>query len=304
MKRTDVRFAWLTPALGHEWKRSGGAPRLIPKSGGSRWIERRTPSGIWIFKPYPGAFREFARLRIDKARVRRADILAFANQYGDIIAQPQEGRRSVSVEKPWGETTRNHATMAQWCRTIQHMRRTVDLWDQINDPERHEELRRLIIRTKDGITYKAVHHPLERKLDNDSYMQIASGKELHLYTDGDLIPPARRALRLEINRALADTVTPSHAAPGLTLDLRLATYPVNLLADMWLTFARVVSGEIEERQCTVCPEYLYVGSGPGLRRADSVTCSAGCRQRKKRNEEKQGRLVVTGRRGAARGGQK
>jgi hypothetical protein len=70
-----------------------------------------------------------------------------------------------------------------------------------------------------------------------------------------------------IRSALRDTKTPSCATPYLTGDLRLV-YPVNLLAYMWLTFARVVSGEIEERPCEMfdgCHKHIYVGSGPGLK---------------------------------------
>ncbi len=98
---------------------------------------------------------------------------------------------------------------------------------------------------------------------------------------------SRRALQIEIHRALTDTKTPSHTALRFTPELRFALSPPNLLAYMWLTFARVVSGEIEERPCAmfeICHEYIYVGSGPGLQRDDTTTCSAACRQRKKRRE--------------------
>lgn len=113
-------------------------------------------------------------------------------------------------------------------------------------------------------------------------MVIAMGKDVAKYPASDITRAARRALQLEIKRALTDTETPSHATPYLTPELRLVTYPVNLLACMWLTFARVVWEEIGERRCLVCPDYFYVGSGPGLRRADRVTCSDACRQFKKR----------------------
>ena len=93
---------------------------------------------------------------------------------------------------------------------------------------------------------------------------------------------ASRELRLEINHALRDTKTPSHTTSGLTLGLRLEIFPVNLLAYMWLTLARIASREIEERRCIMCPERFYVGSGFGLQRADTLTCSVACRKRKQR----------------------
>lgn len=277
----DVRFRWLTPDSGHEWKRKGrgrGTQRLVPLSGA---VGSKTPGGMWAYTPPPGLFRKFAGLNLTNDERRGIEIRTFADGYGDIIAQPQEGTVSWTTER---EIIRKHATLETWCRTIQHMRRAVDLWDRINDPKRRVELQRLIVRSKYAITYGAIHHSFENKVGDDEYVVIATGKDISAYPVRDIIRPARRALQLEIRRALTDTETPSHATPYLTPELRLVTYPVNLLADMWLTFARVVSGEIEERRCAVCPEHFYVGSGPGLRRADRVTCSDVCRKRKQRQE--------------------
>ncbi len=108
----------------------------------------------------------------------------------------------------------------------------------------------------------------------------------------------RRALQLEIHRALTDMKTPSFTTIGLTSELRVAVYPVNLLAYMWLTFARVVSGEIEERRCKMferCHGYVYVGRGPGLQRVDTTTCGAACRQKKKRQKSERGGLSYNSR---------
>ncbi len=201
---------------------------------------------------------------------------------------------------------RRHADEKTWCRAIQHMRRAVDLWDGINDPKRHEGLQRLFVRSKAAITYRVVHHPLERKVDkawlkdnpqfkdspwlkdNDSYKVIATGKEVAAFPAKDVTKAARKALQLEIRDALTDTQTPSHSTPNLTPDLRLVMSPENLLSSMWLNFARVVSGEIEERPCPAksksCLGYIYIGKGPGLRRNDTdATCSDACRARKSRS---------------------
>ncbi len=96
----------------------------------------------------------------------------------------------------------------------------------------------------------------------------------------DITKAARKALQLEIRDALTDTQTPSHSTPNLTPDLRLVMSPENLLSSMWLNFARVVSGEMEERRCVVCREYFY--AGPGFLRTDKRTCGAACRKRKSR----------------------
>jgi hypothetical protein len=92
----------------------------------------------------------------------------------------------------------------------------------------------------------------------------------------------RKKLQSELQRALTNTKIPSHTAVGLTSDMKLVASPVNLLANMWLMFASVVSGEIEERPCESCGEYIYLGSGPGLQRKDTKTCGASCRKKKER----------------------
>lgn len=244
-----AQFRWLTPASGHEWKRL----RLIPKSGGSRWIAPNAPAGAWIYAPPPGLFREFAQLAVgnDAARLqiagdaqrkaaddraRRAAILAFADEYGDILAQPQEGGLSITTDV---KVVRKHATMETWYSAVRQMRKAVDLWDLFNDSK------------------------------------------------GDKARPLPEELRHEIKRALTDTDTPSCATPTLTPQMSLVVYPVNLLAFMWLTFARVATGRIEERRCEMfesCHEHIYIGSGPGLGRGDKTICSAACRKEKSRKE--------------------
>lgn len=150
--------------------------------------------------------------------------------------------------------------------------------------KRHREIQKLIVHHEDVITYRAILHPLERKRDNDELILIAKGTEVGEHHVNDVVRAARRALQLEIRRALTDIETPSHVTPNLTQELSLVMGPVNLLAYMWLTFARVVSGDIKERRCAMCPEYFYLGSGPGLQRDDTITCSIACRKRKQRHE--------------------
>jgi hypothetical protein len=98
---------------------------------------------------------------------------------------------------------------------------------------------------------------------------------------------AREALQLEVESALRDVITPSCARLRLSKTLELYVLPVNLLAFMWLTLARLVSGEIVEQPCTGksrnCRKYIYTGLGPGLKKTGTVTCSIACRRWKSRN---------------------
>lgn len=271
---TDVLFMWQRPGkpqkpLGYEWKRQGrwkGAQCLTPLVGSKgEWTE---------YVPHAGVFRTFASLNIATEVTRQWEIGAFAKSYGDIIGRPQD----------------KHATLETWCRAIQQMRRAVELWDWIDAPDRHEELKRLFTRPKGHILYWQTHHPLERKDGNTTCPVMVRGESVAAYPVGDVIPLARKALQYEIQCAFTDTETPSHTTPCVvTPEMRLVLRPVNLLAHMWLCFARVVSGEIEERPCEMfesCHEYIYVGRGPGLQRNDTTTCSDACRQNKKRQDAK------------------
>jgi hypothetical protein len=102
---------------------------------------------------------------------------------------------------------------------------------------------------------------------------------------------AREDLPLEIESALRDLNTPSCTRVCLNHNLELSVYPVNLLAFMWLSFARVVAGKIQERPCTglkltgqPCPNFVYFE--PGVRRYDErATCSPACRKRKQRPKD-------------------
>jgi len=98
---------------------------------------------------------------------------------------------------------------------------------------------------------------------------------------------AREELQLEIESALRDMTTPSCARMCINQKLELFVYPVNLLAFMWLTLARLVSGQILEQPCMGksqrCLGYIYTGMGDGLKKTGTVTCSIACRKWKERH---------------------
>lgn len=95
---------------------------------------------------------------------------------------------------------------------------------------------------------------------------------------------AHKDLQLEIESALKDVTTPRCSRVCLNQNLELFVYPVNLLAFMWLTLARLASGEIMEQPCLgECGGYIYTGLGLGLKRAGTATCSPACRKWKERH---------------------
>jgi hypothetical protein len=97
---------------------------------------------------------------------------------------------------------------------------------------------------------------------------------------------ARRELQTEIESALRDVKTPCCARARLNQNMELYVYPVNLLAFLWLTLARLASGEIVEQECLACGEYIYTGIGPGLKKTGTTTCSDACRKSNSRFRER------------------
>jgi hypothetical protein len=215
-------FGWFRPVHGFKLVSSGpgGGGRLAPK----QWSDRGTLAQR--YRPGPGLFREFARIRIRD----KEGILDFADKYGDILSLPGAWE---GAER--GKRTRTSATLDTWRNQIRHMRMAVKWWDRLRiDPKTNQV-----------------------------------------------------QLQYELKAALTDTETPrcSFAYP-FENGIRLA--PANLLAFMWLSLARVVSGDIGEQPCTgldedkqPCPNFVYFE--PGLRRYDDrATCSSACRKRKQR----------------------
>lgn len=100
---------------------------------------------------------------------------------------------------------------------------------------------------------------------------------------------AKQELQLEIESALRDVKTPCCARALLNQKLELFVYPVNLLAFMWLTLARLLSGDIVEQVCMgvskQCVGHFCTGIGPGLKKTGTTTCSPACRKWKERHGE-------------------
>lgn len=97
---------------------------------------------------------------------------------------------------------------------------------------------------------------------------------------------AKAKLQTAIASAIQDRTMPRCTIMYLNPQHELIATPVNLLAFMWLTLARLASGEIAEQPCLgkskMCVGYLYTGIGPGLMKTGTTTCSIACRKEKSR----------------------
>jgi hypothetical protein len=211
------------------------------------WTEEKKGGFTEEFSPEAGLFRKFAALDT-RSRQQQDRILEFADTYGDILALPGSSFVRLLGEGAAPPEDGNYRRIVRGHATLKVWRYTIQRMS------------------------RAVNLWDQSNDEN-------SGKAARLQ--------ARAALQQEIESAMRDTATPRCVRLCLNQKLELFVYPVNLLAFMWLTLARLVSGEIVEQPCMgkskECLGYIYTGSGTGLRKAGTTTCSTACRKWKERH---------------------
>jgi len=191
-----------------------------------------------------------------------------------------------------------HGTsLRKWKWEIECMRSLVDIWKAIKAARKHDLKRVIKWDAKDVVSYK-IELP-----SGMSSGGILASPNLHQnlltsFRSGDVVMPARYLLQGQINRRIADISSSDHLAivpllvwcPGPRIDglakpdhhQRIIFEPTNLLAAMWLQFARAVTEEYQLQMCEGCGEYFQIGKG--ARRSHTKTCSSRCRQRASRNK--------------------
>jgi len=271
-------FAWKVAEAGYQWKRSIRSRQHL--------YERNVPGGGFrIYHPMtdtPGLFREFVNLG------GKEDIVEFANKYGVLFDRYSLDDGIGDKGKYWSIGAHNGTSLAVWGQEIADMSVLVAIWDSITS-ERISDLKRIIFwKEKDG--ERGVEYKIETPKHITSEWLALPGAP-HPFGEGDLLLPARYALRREINKRLSDEFNDSDVnkiacAPRLVWNpdgsQALAIMPPNLLGAMWLQFAQFASGRYQLKTCPGCGKYFQAGEG-APRRADAITCSDKCRQRKKRN---------------------
>ena len=266
-------FSWKVSEAGYEWKKGvDSKPHLF---------ERNIPGkGSWIYRPmieYPGLFREFAGLEGKQA------ILEFANRYG-VLFNRYSLNDSIAEKGSYRSVGASSGTAFKvWEREIEDMRILVSLWDTTNQ-NRISDLKQIVAWIDGQAEYRI------RTPKHYSYGSLTLLGVPHYFREGDLLLPARHALQWEINKRLSDEFTESEVykigcVPRVVWNAdgsqTLTIKPPNLLGAMWLQFAQFASGTYELKRCPGCGRYFQAGKG-ARRRADAITCSDACRQRKKR----------------------
>ena len=267
--RTDpFIFRGAVNDAGYEWlKGIDGELRLVPRRGPGR--------RFYLHEPHPGVFRDFAALQPTQDAIK-----GFADTYGDILDRHKGEQFAVR-----GDSTVDFGTsLGRWRREIGDMRVIVSLWDQVQNRQL-SELKKIITHSEKHLRYvvKTPKHEARVTLAHADIPESGWDR----FDPEDVLLPARCALQMEINKRLSDTDTPSLVFPRLVwtpeYDQRIIFQPCNLLAAMWMQFAQAVTGKFQLKRCVVCGKGFQ--AGPGGKRADAITCSDSCRQRKKRESE-------------------
>ncbi len=236
-------------------------------------------------------FEKFADLKLTPASIQ-----PFANRYGDLSNRYSP---ATAVRRPAGtyRTSQLHgSSLRKWKGEIQRMRILVAIWRAVK-AARKRDLEGVIVWTR--------RNTVEYGLPWTETLIASPHYNKHLldrFKPLDVIRPAMYLLQAEINRRIADptdddflSIVPRFVwCPGPRNDegkakpdhhQRIIFEPTNLLAAIWLQFARAVTEGYQLQTCAGCGEYFQVGKG--ARRAHTKTCSDKCRQlvsRKNRRE--------------------
>ena len=271
------QFRWYVDESGYEWRKGkfDSDPHLVARKSGGGILY--TP-----LQEFPGLFREFAAIKPSQK-----SILNFANRYGDLFDQggvPAWMLKAGAIEN-------GASSLEKWKSEISDMNALVRLWEQIKNQSKKELQAVITWNEKGAVSYKII------RSGGASYAVVLAHPDsdeilIERFRRGDVLQPARYALRKEINNRLEGSPTiprlvwcsgrirEDRPSPKPDDHLRIVFAPSNLLAAMWLQFAQEVTGEHELRRCTGCGKYFQVG--PGGRRGHAQTCSEACRKRKSR----------------------
>jgi hypothetical protein len=277
-------FTWLVDEQGYEWVQGlDSEPRLAARRGSEG---PKTRFRICAPLKDHQLFLKFAAVK-----PRRADIQRFADRYGVLFNRYST---STAVRRGPGRyrVSQLHGTsLRQWKGEIERMRILVRIWRSVKRA-RKNELKNIIVWTgKDTVDYKVGWSATLLASPHVNQALLDRFKPL------DVVKPAMYALQAEINRRISDISSSDHLAivprlvwcPGPRIDgfarpdhhQRIIFEPTNLLAAIWLQFARAVTEEYQLQMCEGCGEYFQVGKG--TRRTHTKTCSSRCRQRASRN---------------------
>ncbi|MGI4815728.1 MAG: hypothetical protein ACRYGG_20665 [Janthinobacterium lividum] len=258
--RTDpFIFRQKVVASGYEWLEDAeGKSRLVAKAG----------AGSITTHLEIALFRKFALLEPSPAAI--ADFAAHYGNIFDVFPIEHFAQRSDGSCEPG-------ASFRTWTENIADMRAVARLWEQIQTRQL-PKLQNILQWSDKFVSYK-FKTPLHL---SDAFLahKDIPGSGFEQLDPNEIVFPCRLALQREINKRLAEHPPVPTLAWTPDFEQRILLRPPHLLAALWLQFAQAVTGDLELVACEGCGKHFQ--RGPGARRADAVTCSPSCRQRKRR----------------------
>lgn len=208
--------------------------------------------------------RQFAKLQDKDIN----HILKFANKYGLLRRQP--AHNLVFRNPDTGKQVQMGESLPWWQEEIIDLASCLKLWDMIRSA--HKELKDTVLWHRDGIVIR---------LDNND-IQLVNRANMNLlakWTKGDTKGPALYYLSLELDKRLANALTPRISA---SQEHDIYFYPDTLLSAIWLMFLLETSSATRILLCDICGNYF------NTRYPRAQFCSTRCRMRnyRKRNAQK------------------
>lgn len=280
-------FVQRVPDAGFEWVRGKAAQVNMAaaeiETAKSEWFLREKllpPYRGRTYKPliaHTGLFRDFS-----ETDPTRTGIQAFANNFGSLGSSLGE-EITLVITRQSSVSSLQDVSFRTWTSEILLMRALVQLWDAT----RAGDVMTLskFIEWKNGTV--VYHGPTE--LGDKRRLLIASPalnlETLQRFLPGDVIQPARVALRRITNELLTQHRTTPRLVPDQDNGSQLCHVPESMNAVLWLQFALAQASEYEFKRCMVCGLWFQVGRAPDARRGDAAYCSNRCRQKNYRDNK-------------------
>lgn len=260
------------------------APLLVPKE----LVDKNGQGFYAIEYCYPmeeeGAlFLKFSRLNPESCE----DILAFANRWGKLFSDDDEGfffvnnvhvKRTPNGGLEWGIGRQLFVRLdsyREWAKEIVHMKRLVSVWEMIQEAEKDTDnhIRPLV-------RWDERNKRILFTYENWVVVITKNAVEYEAIPNGDYIAALRFFLMKEINRKLDK----NHVRFRLLWDVKKQrikphVVPTNLLGAMYYQFYQAVTREKKFKRCVVCGQWEQVEQSNWLYHKH---CGNTWRSRKKR----------------------
>lgn len=200
--------------------------------------------------------------------------LNFANKYG--LLKRHRAHSLVFRDRDTGKQAQLGESWLWWQEEMNDLSACLKLWDMVSSNDKG--LRNIVLWHRDGIALS---------LDNN-YVHLVSMRNMNLLTrwhKGDLKGPALYYISLEMDKRLANTLTPR--MPAVTNEIYF--FPDSLLSAIWFMFLLEINGVTRILRCDICGEY-FNSHDPRAQ-----FCSTRCRMRNYRSTRKsKGRKRIRG----------